>query len=87
MESIAGRFVVDPNWTAHVGDMSRVVKAVDLQDGMKPVAVKLFDHDAFQQPTVSEAFARECDSLERLSSHENIVSLIDLGRDDVSGCR
>lgn len=87
METIAGRFVVDPSWPGHVGDMSRVIKAVDVQNGMKPVAVKLFDGAAFQQPTVSEAFARECDSLERLSSHENIVTLIDLGRDDESGCR
>lgn len=87
METIAGRFVVDTSWAGHDGDMSRVVKAVDAQNGMKPVAVKLFDGDTFQQPMVSEAFARECDSLERLSSHENIVSLIDLGRDDESGCR
>lgn len=87
MKEIAGRFVVDPSWAAHVGDMSRVVRAVDLQDGMKRVAVKLFDKDAFEQPAVIEAFSRECESLQRLSSHENIVTLVDLGRDDSIDCR
>lgn len=87
METIAGRFVVDKTWNAYVGEMSQVVKAVDTHNGMQFVAVKLFDKHAFEQPPVAEAFSRECESLQRLNTHDNIVKLIDLGRDDATGAR
>ncbi|TPL57356.1 serine/threonine-protein kinase, partial [Mesorhizobium sp. B2-4-3] len=86
MQVIGGRFVVDPSWTPYLGEISKVVRAVDLQNGMAKVAIKIFDKDAFQQNIVLEAFARECESLQKLSAHDNIVGLIDLGRDADSGC-
>lgn len=86
MQTVGGRFVVDPSWTPYVGEMSKVVRAVDLQNGMAKVAIKIFDKDAFQQNIVMEAFNRECESLQKLSAHPNIVQLVDLGRDSDSGC-
>ncbi len=86
VNTIGDRFVLDPSWDPYVGEISKVVRAVDLKNGLAKVAIKIFDKDAFQQNIVMEAFSRECESLERLSSHENIVGLIDLGRDSASGC-
>lgn len=85
MRIIGGRFVVDHSWGPYRGDMSEVVRAVDMENGATPVAVKVFPKDAFQQNFVMEAFSRECESLKRLSSHENIVTLVDIGRDQESG--
>ncbi|PZV36409.1 serine/threonine-protein kinase [Mesorhizobium kowhaii] len=86
MNTFGDRFVVDPSWGPYLGEISKVVRAVDLENGLAKVALKIFDKDAFQQNVVMEAFSRECESLEKLSSHDNIVSLIDLGRDAASGC-
>ena len=86
MTTIGDRFVVDPSWGPYQGDMSQVLRAVDLQNGMAKVAIKIFDRDAFSQKIVMEAFSRECESLQRLSSHDNVVGLVDLGRDSVTGC-
>src|SRR3546814_324829 len=66
--------------------MSEVLRAVDMANGAARVAIKIFDKDAFQQNVVMEAFARECASLQKLASHDNIVGLIDIGRDGDSGC-
>src|SRR3546814_14028912 len=57
-----------------------------MANGDARVAIKIFDKDAFQQNVVMEAFARECASLQKLASHDNIVGLIDIGRDGDSGC-
>lgn len=86
MQTVGGRFVVDPSWGPYVGEISKVVRAVDLENGMAKVAIKIFDKDAFQQDIVMEAFSRECESLQKLSVHPNIVQLVDLGRDVDSGC-
>lgn len=86
MNVIGGRFAVDQSWGPYKGDMSKVVRAADMQNGLARVAVKIFDKDAFQQNIVMEAFSRECESLQKLASHENIVGLLDIGRDSESGC-
>lgn len=86
MEIIAGRFVIDASWSPYVGEMSKVVRAADTQNALAKVAVKIFDKDAFQQKVVAEAFSRECESLQKLSAHENIAKLVDVGRDTESGC-
>lgn len=86
MNVIGGRFAVDQSWGPYKGDMSNVVRAADMQNGLAHVAVKIFDKDAFQQNIVMEAFSRECESLQKLASHENIVGLLDIGRDSDSGC-
>jgi hypothetical protein len=86
MQTVGGRFVVDPSWGPYIGELSKVVRAVDYQNAMARVAVKIFDKDAFQQNIVMEAFNRECESLQKLSAHRNIVQLIDIGRDTETGC-
>lgn len=86
VRTIGGRFVTDPNWPPYKGEMSEVVRAVDLRGNMVPVAIKIFNEDAFQPTLVMETFARECESLQKLSSHDNIVTLVDIGRDIQSGC-
>jgi serine/threonine protein kinase len=86
MQTINERFAVDQSWGPYEGELSSVVRAVDLKNGLAKVAIKIFDKDAFQQGIVTEAFHRECESLQKLSSHENIVALIDIGRDPVTGC-
>jgi len=86
MDIIAKRFVVDESWDAYTGEMSRVMRAVDMQNGGAKVAIKIFDKDAFPQKIVMEAFSRECESLQALSAHPHIVTLIDIGRDDATGC-
>ena len=85
MRIIGGRFAVDRSWGPYRRDMSEVVRAVDMKNAATRVAVKIFPQDAFQQNVVMEAFSRECESLKRLSSHENIVTLVDIGRDQDSG--
>jgi hypothetical protein len=55
MNVIGGRFAVDQSWGPYKGDMSNVVRAADMQNGLARVAVKIFDKDAFQQNIVMEA--------------------------------
>ncbi len=66
--------------------MSQVLRAVDSKNAMARVAIKLFDRQAFQQNLVMEAFHRECESLQKLGSHPNIVTLLDIGRDRETAC-
>lgn len=68
------------------GGMAKVYKAIDLDDGGKAVAVKVYDANHFRGDVASLAFERESRSLGRLS-HPNIVQLIDGGRDEAMGWR
>lgn len=81
MRQIAERYVVDESWGPYEGKLSSVVKAVDTGDGLRPVAIKIFERAAFDQPTVAEGFQRELKSFEKLSSHPNIATLLDVGVD------
>lgn len=87
MRLIAEKYVVDEQWGPHEGKLSSVLKAYDSSEGMRPVAIKLFERAAFDQPTVAEGFQRELKSFEKLSSHDNIATLLEAGIDPESQAR
>ena len=80
MQLIANRFVVDEKTKPYQGQMAEVLCAFDSANSMQKVAVKLFK-EIHQSKLVMEAFARECESLEKLNSHPNIIPLLDFGND------
>ncbi|MGB7408825.1 MAG: serine/threonine-protein kinase, partial [Pontixanthobacter sp.] len=87
MRFIDNRYLVDAGWGPHEGKLSSVFKAVDSKDHMRPVAVKVFERAAFDQPTVAEGFQRELKSFEKLISHNNIAKLLEAGIDEETGAR
>jgi hypothetical protein len=44
MNVIGHRFAVDQSWGPYKGDMSKVVRAADMQNGLARVAVKIFEN-------------------------------------------
>ena len=85
MRIIRDRYALDPNESPREGGMAEVYLAVDMQNGRKEVAVKLFRAGIADERCVLEAFSRECKSLEELNNHPNVVQLIDFGTDDQTG--
>jgi hypothetical protein len=84
MRTIGARFVVDASVDQREGGMADVLCAVDTQRSMERVAVKLFRDGIIGPNYVLEAFSRECQSLDQLSTHANIIRLIDFGTDQES---
>ena len=80
MRFIAGRFIIDEKTKPYQGEMAEVLCAFDSSNAMEKVAIKLF-RESFDSRLVLEAFSRECDSLEKLNAHPNIIPLIDFGTD------
>lgn len=80
MQLIANRFIVDEKTKPYHGEMAEVLCAFDSTNSMQKVAVKLFK-EIHQSRLVMEAFGRECESLEKLNSHPNIIPLLDFGND------
>lgn len=83
MLTIAGRFTIGPR-PAAIGGSAAVYKGVDLDNDMRPVAVKIFSIKAMDEDVLREHFQRELGVLTGLK-HPNIVELIDWGLDDGEG--
>jgi serine/threonine protein kinase len=64
------------------GGMSEVYAAIDLADGLKKCAVKLFSAQ-LADDLLAEAFRRESAVLRDLK-HENVVRLLDSGVDGLT---
>lgn len=79
---LAGRYAL-PSYYKR-GGMSRVYRAVDLQENSTQVAVKLFDKEIVELPILQEAFRRETSALQELK-HPNIVDIYGFGMDDETG--
>ncbi|WP_158815380.1 AAA domain-containing protein [Methylocapsa sp. S129] len=80
MRLVAKRFIIDEKTKPYKGEMAEVLCTFDSSNSMQKVAIKLFN-EGNESKLVLEAFARECESLEKLNSHPNIISLIDFGND------
>lgn len=76
------RYALDPN--PRSGGMADVYKAIDMQSGLKQVAVKIFKHGTLEEDVLKEAFKREMNALKELK-HPNIVELLDIGTDEETG--
>jgi len=61
--------------------MAEIRRAVDMVDGQRSVAIKLFPAHLDADRLHLEAYARECQILQRLD-HPNIVRILDGGKDD-----
>ena len=85
MQVIAGRFFVDEDHHPYEGELAQVLRTYDKKNQMRPVAIKLFREGSLDTRVVLEAFARECESLAKVSGHVNIVPLVDYGTDPGSG--
>ena len=83
MPVIAERFTIGPKPTA-IGGSAAVYKGVDIEDDMRPVAVKIFSLKAMDEDVLREHFQRELGVLTALK-HPNIVELVDWGLDDGDG--
>eukprot|EP01036_Dinobryon_divergens_P033746 gene33746-43610_t len=86
MQVIGGRFFVEASKPAYQGEMAEVLCAYDSHNGMQKAAIKLF-RENFDSQLVTEAFSRECESLEKLNANPNIITLLDFGRDVPTGRR
>ena len=79
---IDNRYILDEDWRE--GGMARVYRAFDRKDH-RTVAVKILARELNpDERLVNRVFDREQRSLERLR-HENIVELLDGGRDTLTG--
>ena len=76
------RYALDAN--PRSGGMADVYKAIDMQSGLKQVAVKIFKHGTLEEDVLKEAFKREMNALKELK-HPNIVELLDIGTDEETG--
>ncbi|HEX7929338.1 MAG TPA: protein kinase [Sphingomicrobium sp.] len=85
MQVIAERFFVDEDHHPYEGELAQVLRTYDRKNQMRPVAIKLFREGSLDTRVVLEAFARECESLAKVSGHVNIVPLVDHGTDPESG--
>jgi len=84
MQLIAERFIIDTATKPYEGELAEVLCAFDSAASMKRAAIKLFRENCDSR-LVMEAFARECESLEKLNSHPNIIPLLDYGTDAGTG--
>ena len=76
------RYALDAN--PQSGGMADVYKAIDMQSGLRQVAVKIFKHGTLEEDVIKEAFKREMNALKELK-HPNIVELLDIGTDEETG--
>ena len=86
MQVLDGRYALVPNEEPRSGGMAEIRRAVDMVDGQKSVAIKLFKPDIDADRLHLEAYSRECRALQRLD-HPNIVRILDGGTDRNSGRR
>ena len=86
MQVLQGRYALVPNEEPRTGGMAEIRRAVDMIDGQKSVAIKLFKRDMDADRLYLEAYSRECRALQRLD-HPHIVRILDGGTDTESGRR
>jgi len=86
MRIIDDRYVIVANEEPRVGGMSEVWRAIDMKEGQKPVAIKLFRENLESDRYLREAYSRESKALLMLD-HPNIVKILDGGIDRESGRR
>lgn len=86
MHVLQGRYALVPNEEPRTGGMAEIRRAVDMIDGQKSVAIKLFKRDIDADRLHLEAYSRECRALQRLD-HPHIVRILDGGTDSESGRR
>jgi len=80
------RYALVPNEAPRKGGMAEVCRAIDMYEGQRSVAIKLFKSDLDADRLHLEAYARESTALQRLD-HPNIVKIIDGGRDEETNRR
>ena len=66
--------------------MAEIYRAVDMTEGQRSVAIKIFKTDIEADRRLLLAYSRECEALQRLD-HPNIVSILGAGRDPDTGRR
>ena len=86
MQVLLDRYALVPNEAPRTGGMAEIRRAVDMVDGQKSVAIKLFGPDIDLNRVHLEAYSRESRALQRLD-HPNIVRILDGGTDTESGRR
>ena len=79
---VNGRYAISGN--PKIGGMSEVYNSVDLTDNLRRCALKLFKQEITSNDILAEAFRRESSVLSELR-HENIVVLLERGRDNETG--
>ncbi|MBD2248377.1 serine/threonine-protein kinase [Nostoc sp. FACHB-888] len=79
---INDRYALSPNLRS--GGMADVYQAIDMKEGLRQVAVKVFKHGQIEVDILVESFRRETQALRELK-HPSIVELFDSGRDKQTG--
>jgi serine/threonine protein kinase len=64
--------------------MADVCQAIDMKEGLRQVAVKIFKHGQIEAGIIAESFRRETQALQELK-HPGIVELLDSGKDETTG--
>src|SRR4028119_445594 len=82
MPVINGRYALSDN--SHSGGMADVCQAIDMKEGLRQVAVKIFKHGQIEAGIIAESFRRETQALQELK-HPGIVELLDSGKDETTG--
>ena len=86
MKSLNNRYVIVPNEKPRTGGMAEILRAIDILEDQKPVAIKMFKENLESDRIHLEAYSRENRALQRLD-HPNIVRILDGGTDPESGRR
>jgi len=82
MPVINGRYALSDN--SRSGGMADVCQAIDMKEGLRQVAVKVFKHGQIEADILAESFRRETQALQDLK-HPGIVELLDSGKDEATG--
>jgi serine/threonine protein kinase len=86
MRTLNERYTIVPSEQPRVGGMSEICRAIDMVDGQKPVAVKLFKSNLESDRLHLLAYSNESKALQCLV-HPNIVRILDGGVEADSGRR
>lgn len=82
MPVINGRYALSDN--SRSGGMAAVCQAIDMKEGLRQVAVKVFKDGQIEADILAESFRRETQALQELK-HPGIVELLDFGKDETTG--
>ncbi|MCT7953177.1 AAA domain-containing protein [Ancylothrix sp. C2] len=79
---INSRYALSPD--PRSGGMADVYQAIDMVEGLRRVAVKVFKDRQIEADILAESFRRETQALQELK-HSGIVELLDYGTDEITG--
>ena len=79
---INSRYALSPD--PRSGGMADVYQAIDMVEGLRRVAVKVFKDRQIEADILAESFRRETQALQELK-HSGIVELLDYGTDKTTG--